>query len=194
MLHVMREACFLSIGHRGGERLTHVFCTPAVMMNISKDQDMILKISKEGAVTAKLHASVLFPDVFGHLTENDRKTYLFGKNEKWTKSRAVINPSQSIAKKNGIVLHNHDVSSVLTSVRREPTCSAVRRPKDKDSVVKFLNERRRKLSRMKDCFSVSIQKAVKKGQQVVIYELIGRRGKLHDKRYLVTPLQTASGI
>ena len=158
------------------------------MMNISKDQDMILNISKEGAVTAKLHASVLFPDLFGHLTEDDRNIYFFGKQfKKWTKSRTVIRPSQSMANKNGILLHNHDISSVLTSVRREPTSSAVKRPKDKDGFVKVLSERRRKLSRMKDCFSVAIQKAVKKGQQVVLDELIERWGKLHDKRYLVTP-------
>ena len=38
MIHFMLEAGFLSIRHRGAERLTNVFCTPPKMMNITKSR------------------------------------------------------------------------------------------------------------------------------------------------------------
>ena len=50
-----------------------MFNTPPKMMNIGKDKEAILNIAREGALTAKLHASVLLPDVFGSLTEEDRE-------------------------------------------------------------------------------------------------------------------------
>ena len=187
MIHIMREGGFLSIRHRGAERLTNVFSKPPKMMNIMKDQEVILNIASEGALTAKLHACVLFPEVFGHLSAEDRSKHFFGKKfKKWTKARTVLRPSQSMSKKNGTAFQTQESMSDFTGFARESAFSGMKRPKGKEAYVKLLNDRRRKLSKMKDSFSIALQKAVSKGQKSVLEEFIRRWDKLHNKRYLVT--------
>ena len=86
MVHIMRECLFLNIVHRGSEQLTNVFSTPPKVMNIKKYQEEIPEVSKRGAVTAKLHASVLYPEIFRGLTEEDKSKYFSGKRfKKWTR-------------------------------------------------------------------------------------------------------------
>ena len=72
MLHIMRVAGLLNVRHRGSEWLCNVFSTPPTRMNIIKDPDT-LKIRENRTLTAMLLASVIFPDVFGPLTDEDRE-------------------------------------------------------------------------------------------------------------------------
>lgn len=60
-------------------------------MTIKKDQDNILNIAESGGLTSKLHASVLFPDVFGPLAAQDRRHTLAD-----TSSKNGPNAGQSI--------------------------------------------------------------------------------------------------
>ena len=47
MLHIMREPNFLSMSHRGAERLTNVFTVPSRMMNIKRTRTRFLQWLKE---------------------------------------------------------------------------------------------------------------------------------------------------
>ena len=73
-------------------------------MNIKKGQNLILDIYNRRKLTSTLHGSVLFPEVFGPLTQGGQGREFGGKRfKKWKRSRAVPRPEQSMRKINGSV-------------------------------------------------------------------------------------------
>ena len=101
-----------------------------------------MNIASEGDLTAKLHACVLFPEVFGDLSEEDRSKHFFGKKfKKWTKARTVLRPSQSMSRKSGTAFHTQRVMSAFTDFARESAFSGKKRSKGKEAYVKLLNDR-----------------------------------------------------
>lgn len=194
MLHVMRGAGFLNVSHRGCEWLCNVFSSPPVRMNISKDQDMLLNIAERGKATSELHASVLFPDVFGPLTAEDKEKYFSGLTfKKWTRARTVLRPAQSMIKINGMAtLHSEAIATVSAHHSHDSSPSfnqltSIRRSNAKESCSKILNERRRRLSKMKDTLYLQERKAAKVGDQRLMTEVMYRWDMIHQSRHLISP-------
>ena len=112
MRHIMRVAGFQNVRHRGSEWLCNAFSTLPTRMNIMKDQDMLLNIRENENLSAKRHASVIFPDVFGPLTDEDKERYFSGmKFKRCTRARNVLRAAQSISKRDGMVqvINGNDV-------------------------------------------------------------------------------------
>ena len=188
MLHIMRESNFLSVSHRGAERLTNVFTVPTRIMNIKKDQDEILAAAKRGVVTAKLHASVLFPGIFGRLTDEDRKTYFSSKHFKnWTRCRSVIRPAQSIANSNGMSFPGEESSSFIKNASIvDGTKSFSRRKVDKENHTRILNDLRKGLSKIKYSFAIEQRKAVAGGNIEYLEGAMKRWDEAHHKRHVTS--------
>lgn len=187
MLHVMREVGFLSVSHRGAEWLTNVFSAPPKRMNIKTDQDSLLNVEKNGELTSKLHASVLFPDVFGALTEQDRSEHFGGKKfRKWTKSRAVLRAAKSMSKLGGSVVCSESGASVARVVVPDDE-TMPKRPRSKEAYSKVLQDRRRKISKMKDAYHDEERAALRVHNDEYLKEILKRWDILHVSRYLVSP-------
>lgn len=75
MLGLMKEWQFLGEERRGAEWPTNVLSDPPKRMAITSDQKLLLDINRHGRTTTALHASVLFPETFGVLSEDDRKVH-----------------------------------------------------------------------------------------------------------------------
>ncbi|PXF41198.1 hypothetical protein BWQ96_09092 [Gracilariopsis chorda] len=187
MIHVMREAGFLSASHRGEEWLTNLFCAPPKRMAIRRDQDNILSITEKGKLTAKLHASVLFPDLFGALNESERTQHFGGKKFKhWTKARAVLTPGKSMSKAGGTEFLGH--AEHFTDVTRVHEHISIRkRPRSREAFMKTVQECRRKLSKLKDALHAEERLALSTGNHLYLKEVLARWDALHESRYLISP-------
>ncbi|PXF44647.1 hypothetical protein BWQ96_05589 [Gracilariopsis chorda] len=188
MVHVMREAGFLSVAHRGSEWLTNVFSNPPRRMTVLKDQDSLLSVSTKGEITAQPHASVLFPEVFGPLSDEDRKIHFNDKKfKKWTKCRAVIRPGHSMRKEGGSVVEDGDGEGHSAGVVIEDLSLSRKRPRSKNEFTKIVQDRRRRITKMKDAFYEEQSTAVKAGNMNYLREVMARRDALHGSRYLISP-------
>ena len=64
---------------------------PPMRINTSKDQGILLSIEGNRYITAAIHSSVLFPEVFGGLSCEDRDHHFGGKRfRKYASSRRVL--------------------------------------------------------------------------------------------------------
>lgn len=148
MLRIMRDARFLGVEHRGSEWLTNVFSSPPKLTNIRKDQDSLLSIAEEGKQTGALHASVVLPEFFGPLSQED--IFFGGKQfKRWTKSRSVLRPSQSMRKLGGSILCIDNEQLAAHPYQRAAITADGRRG-SKELYLKALTDQRRRISKMKE--------------------------------------------
>lgn len=78
MVQIMRPKGFLALYHRSREKLANVLSSSVQEQSDEKVQSKILEIDKLGRKSTERHASAMFPEVFGHLSDEDYKTYFNG--------------------------------------------------------------------------------------------------------------------
>ena len=173
MLHLMRECGFLNLEHRGSEWFTNVFAVPKRRMTLANDRKRLLDIWKLGRDTAKLHASVFLPELFGSLTDEDRSTYFDGAIfKKWNKRRRVLTPAQSMAKNNSFALIEGEAEILNSSMLLRTPVRTMDRPKDKAGFVKVVTERRRIISKFKDALYLEERKEIQAGNKQAIDKVL----------------------
>ena len=181
MLRLMRERGFLNSNHRGSEWLTNVFSSPPMRMNIMQDQRKLLNIQEHGRITTALHASVLFPEVFGKLTNADREQFFEGRKfKKWTTSRLVQTAAHSMQREGGSVSIAH---GGMEDMGRFST--AKNRSRNFD-VFKMLNEKRREISKAKDRLHLAQCEAERIGDEIGRRDASSRWNNLHMSRHLLS--------
>lgn len=112
-------------------------------MNIRRDQNMLLNISERGKLSSKLHASILYPEVFGGFTENEREENFGGPWFKtWTSVTTVLREAHSMSKKIGManILSGDDAQTTSASVQYAASSGNPFRRSTKEGFVKIVAE------------------------------------------------------
>lgn len=188
MVHVMREKGFLNVSHKGSEWLTNVFSCLPRRMNIAEDQKRLLQVSELGKTTTKLHSSVLFPDVFGTLSEEDIANYFGGKRfKKWTRLRAVTRASKSMSKNDGAVSILSPEDAIAIDENFTAGSVRTRRPAGNHPFTSVMVERRRKITRAKDLLYKEERRAIRSDNKGYLKEVMSRWDSVHERRYLMSP-------
>ncbi|PXF40071.1 hypothetical protein BWQ96_10222 [Gracilariopsis chorda] len=157
-------------------------------MTVKNDQDSLLSLSTKGEITAQPHASVLFPDVFGPLSDEDRKIQFNDKKfRKCTKCRAVVRPGQSMRKEGGSVVEEGDGKVHSAGVVVEDLSIAKKRPRSKNEFTKIVQDRGRRITKMKCVFYDEQSTAVNAGNMNYLMEVMTGRDVLYASRYLISP-------
>ena len=89
MVSLMRRKAFLSLQHRLSECLQNVLGDSVHELRDASVQKMILDMDNQGRMSAELHASAIFPDIFGPLSKVDIDRFFGGKRFKVSVRRNV---------------------------------------------------------------------------------------------------------
>lgn len=139
-------------------------------------------------MNTKLHSSVIFPEVFGGISEEDVVNHFAGKRfKKWTRSRAGSTASKSMSKNGDVVTITGSGGDVTLTASVTDGLGRIKRLKGKHSFITVMVERRRKMARAKDELYAEERKAIKFENREYLKEVMVRWDALHDRRHLVSP-------
>ncbi|PXF47001.1 hypothetical protein BWQ96_03191 [Gracilariopsis chorda] len=173
MVELMRAKGFLGHDHRSGDKLCNVLGDHTATLNDAKAQELIMKCDIYGKKTAELHASALFPDVFGKLTKEYYETEFSGKRFRgvWTKARQI--PMA------GIVMESEKKHTVLKSSK------VTKDPK------KALSDRRYVLSKVMTTLTLAEHAALSSGDPEGAEHARKQWNVLYSARHMASPFADA---
>lgn len=169
MVELMRSKGFLSLEHRQSEMLRNAFSEGQEELPNMDVQKRILEINNLGRKSAEIHASAMFPDIFGGLSKEDCVKFFGGKRLKgeWTKKLQI--PT---------------VGAVL---EKEKSKSAVRL----DNPRRACTERMLLVSKLITNLMIAKEAALKGGDTEGAEHATKRFNRLHDFRSLLSPFADA---
>ena len=168
LMNLMRRKGFLSSDHRTCERLTNVFGASVSDLRSNATQNLILDIDKHGQKSAELHASSMFPDVFGPLSDEDIALYLNNKRPRgeWSKQRKIRTVGCAIAAEN-----------------KNGAAPAAKRTRDPKAA---LSDRRHTLTKLMNSLTLAEHKAIEGGDSEGAEHARKRWMMLHSARHLLS--------
>lgn len=168
LVNLMRRKGFLSGDHRTCERLKNVFGASVSKLRSSAAQNLIVDIDKHGQKSAELHASAMFPDVFGDLSDEDIALYLNNKRPRgeWSKQRKIPTAGCAIAAEN-----------------KNGTAQTAKRTRDPKTA---LSDRRHALTKLMNSLTLAEHKALEGGDLQGAEHARKRWVMLHSARHLLS--------
>ena len=173
MVNLMRRKGFLSSEHRNCERLRNVLGNSRSDLMNDDVQNLILNIDHHGQKSAELHASAMFPEAFGPISDEDVDRYLNKKRPRseWTGQRKI--PTAGTA----MVLQEERNTAQVVKKARNPKAA--------------LSERRLALNKLMTSLTLAEHKAIELGDSRGAESARKRWNMLHSARHLLSPYADA---